>query len=64
MTTSTQGRSATIYQFPARGRFAANVALNEFTEAERLPKVVYGSGWYHDEAIEEAQRARKQAPVV
>lgn len=61
MTTTTQGRSATIYQFPARGRFAASAASTN--ETERLPNIVFGSGWYHDEAIEDAQHARKHAPA-
>jgi hypothetical protein len=61
MTTSTWGGSAQIYQFPPRGRFALNagdaaqsrIAL----EAQALPKVASGSGWYHDAAIQD-ERAR------
>ena len=56
--------SARIYQFPARGRFAASGQREESEPAANatLPrdvKVVASSGWYHDEAIQEAERARK-----
>jgi hypothetical protein len=58
MTTSTSGGSAQIYQFPPRGRFALN-GRNESQAAEALPivKVAAGSGWYHDAAIQEAERS-------
>ena len=56
MTTNAQGGSATIYQFPARGRYAA--AVRERDASVQPANIVYGSGWYHDEAIE-AERARK-----
>ena len=54
--TKAQDGSATIYQFPARGRFAAGAVRED--EKLAAPRVVFGSGWYHDEAIE-AERARK-----
>ena len=57
MTTNAQDGSATIYQFPARGRFALS-APREDVKAVAAPRVVFGSGWYHDEAIE-AERTRK-----
>jgi len=59
MTTNVQGGSATIYQFPARGRFAPRAGNqdSEQATAPRAARVVFGSGWYHDEAIE-AERAR------
>jgi Protein of unknown function (DUF2735) len=58
MTTSTSGGSAQIYQFPPRGRFALN-GRNESQAAEPQPivKVAAGSGWYHDAAIQEAERS-------
>jgi hypothetical protein len=49
--------SAKIYQFPARGHFAAG-AQREATEPAtsaalaRDVKIVAGSAWYHDEAIQ------------
>jgi len=59
--------SARIYQFPARGRFAAS-GQREATETAAtaataaLPrdvKIVASSGWYHEEAIQLAERERK-----
>jgi hypothetical protein len=57
MTTNVQTRSATIHQFPARGRFAMTEARDESNKAHDLPRVAC-DGWYHDAAIE-AERARK-----
>ena len=51
MTTQNHG-SATIYQFPARGRFAVNAEAGEAKAV--LPhgaKLAVGGAWYHDEAI-------------
>ena len=62
MATSLQRGSATIYQFPLRGRFAAGSDHDEAPTnlvALRAPKTVYGSGWYHDEAIQDANGLRK-----
>jgi hypothetical protein len=56
MATSVQSGSATIYQFPARGRYAKTAA--EQASAAQPAPVVFGSSWYHDEAIE-AERTRK-----
>jgi len=59
MTTLTHG-SATIYQFPARGRFAANAERSE-AAAPALPrgvKLVVGGAWYHDEAIQSEDGGR------
>jgi hypothetical protein len=62
MKTSTSGGSAQIYQFPPRGRFAVNAGDNAqlriTLETQVLPKVAaYGSGWYHDAAIQD-ERSR------
>jgi hypothetical protein len=56
--------SAKIYEFPARGRFAAGGNLDENKRAANLtsPRVaetVLGGAWYHDEAVQDAERARK-----
>ncbi|WP_407518622.1 DUF2735 domain-containing protein [Methylobacterium oryzisoli] len=64
MATSSRPRSAKIYQFPAGGRAgAASVGAEARAAGEpsgpRLPPIVYGSGWYHDAAIQDAERARK-----
>jgi Protein of unknown function (DUF2735) len=59
MSTTVPSGSATIYQFPARGRFAMSAQQNEANVAAlRAPKISFGSSWYHDEAIE-AERTRK-----
>jgi hypothetical protein len=61
--------SATIYEFPARGRYAvggqheeAKSAAMNFTSpnfvSSRNMKAVISNGWYHDEAIE-AERLLK-----
>jgi hypothetical protein len=60
MTSSLHGGSATIYQFPLRGRFAASPSHDESsvaTTAPRAPAIAFGS-WYHEAAIE-AERTRK-----
>jgi hypothetical protein len=60
MTTSTSGGSAQIYQFPPRGRFAVNAGAAQLQitlETQVLPKVAFGSGWYHDAAIQD-ERSR------
>ncbi len=63
MPTSLQSGSATIYQFPARGRFAVGVQSDQAGTAAAVmsphAKIVFGSGWYHDEAIQDAERGRK-----
>ena len=58
--TTNAGGSATIYQFPARGRYAVAAVNSAAEHASATPpaRIVFGSGWYHDEAIE-AERARK-----
>ncbi len=62
MTTSSSASSAgsaTIYQFPARGRFAVPSGESSSDATVRYAKVAAGSSWYHDEAIREAEGARK-----
>ncbi len=56
-------RSATIYTFPQRGRFAATDQREAFepaTTAHIQPgvKIASASGWYHDEAIQAEQRRK------
>jgi hypothetical protein len=51
--------SATIYQFPVGGR-AGREAANRTPELA-LPTVTFGSGWYHDDAIDE-EAARNHRP--
>ena len=62
MTTTSERGSAVIYAFPPRGRFATARGEQKSTTTlapERAVKVAWGSGWYHDEAIREAEQARK-----
>ena len=59
MTTNSDRGSATIYTFPARGRFAAIADTNAAKlKSPEVARVAYGSSWYHDEAIQQAERAR------
>ncbi len=63
MTTSQTG-TATIYQFPKGGRAALASHRDEakhvveFAQAHTA-KVAAGDCWYHEEAIREADRPRK-----
>jgi hypothetical protein len=61
MTTNFQGASAKIYTFPARGRFADSNCCDVATldVAPRIAPVASGAGWYHEEAIREADLTRK-----
>ena len=52
--------SAKIYQFPAGGRRGQAAARHRESQvasesaATRLPKIVVGGSWYHEEAIRES----------
>jgi hypothetical protein len=56
MTANSDRVSAQIFQFPARGRFASAATHDEkpvtATTASRA-KIAMGSGWYHDQAIQD-----------
>jgi hypothetical protein len=54
--------SATIYQFPPRGRFVADddECNRAMAVSPRVTRIAIGSGWYHDDAIREAEQARKK----
>jgi hypothetical protein len=66
MTTNSDRASATIFQFPPRGRFAVADQSDEqpatSLAASRVAKVAMGGAWYHDEAIAEAGRAQQPPP--
>lgn len=56
--------SAKIFVFPARGRFAASAQREQSNRTleqalPRMAKVASGSGWYHDEAIRDAERSHE-----
>lgn len=64
MTTNFERGSAKIYAFPARGRFVATSQCAEpkvevTPASSRVAQAAVGSGWYHDEAIRNAERDRK-----
>jgi hypothetical protein len=50
---------ATIYTFPARGRFAVAEQSDDAQAAARVSRVSGASSWYHEEAVREADRNRK-----
>jgi hypothetical protein len=59
MTTNIVRESAKIYEFPVRDA----ARLNAMRERMTPKPVIYESGsasWYHEEAIREAEQARKQ----
>ncbi|MGE0035859.1 MAG: DUF2735 domain-containing protein [Xanthobacteraceae bacterium] len=64
MTTTREFGTARIYQFPRGGRAALAdrrddaKRVAEFAQA-RTAKVAAGDCWYHEEAIREADRLRK-----
>jgi len=60
MKTSSDRASAQIYQFPARGRVASiaqDVTPAAKPTSPQAVKAAGGSGWYHEAAIEDAERA-------
>ena len=64
MATSHDGGSAEIYQFPPRGRFAVAGRRDESKSAApialaHLATTAFSGSWYHEEAVQEAERARK-----
>ena len=64
MTTNSHGGSAKIYQFPAGGRAGPGSCRDEARPVEnfaasRIAKVASGSAWYHEEAVQSAERVRK-----
>ena len=64
MTANSYGGSAKIYQFPAGGRAGLGSHRDEARPVEnfaasRIAKVASGSAWYHEEAVQSAERVRK-----
>ena len=64
MDTNFRHPTAKIYTVPARGQ-ATIGARHEDPQpvadlrSHRLPTVEFGSGWYHDAAVRDAERTRK-----
>ena len=64
MSTNLYRGSATIYAFPARGRFAVGAHREDAKPAAelrspRMSETVLTGSWYHEEAVREADRTRK-----
>lgn len=65
MSANIQRESAKIYAFPTKAQLASGYRRDkatmeaEVTAALRLKRTDFGSGWYHDAAIEEAASGRK-----
>jgi hypothetical protein len=64
MSEETQRKSAQIFQFPAGGRATLSTRREAAKPVDdlntaRFAKVAFGSSWYHEEAIQEADKARK-----
>jgi hypothetical protein len=68
MTTSLNRGSAKIYQFPARVRSALGSQRDDAKSGEnaaapnlpsRFPSASFGGAWYHEEAVQDAERAGK-----
>lgn len=66
MSENSHRKSAKIYQFPAGGRATWKSQREPARPAvvDQLPfgvtKVAAGSAWYHDAAIEDADKGRKR----
>jgi hypothetical protein len=65
MTTNIHRESAKIYQFPSRISTTVDGHRDEVKSATtltspRVAEAASGSGWYHDAAVKEAERARKR----
>ncbi len=64
MDTNVRRESAKIYEFPRRPRGLADTYRRGDRLAAELssvhaPTIEFGSGWYHQAAVEEAQRPGK-----
>jgi hypothetical protein len=65
MATSLHQESAKIIPFPPRGSLARGGSRQDAkaiadAASPRAPKIVVGSGWYHEAAIQEAERVVKR----
>ncbi len=65
MAASSHKETAKIYTFPVRARTTGPEAYHGSAKpvadlsAARLPRVDFGSGWYHDAAIQDTSEPRK-----
>ncbi|ACA18912.1 hypothetical protein M446_4571 [Methylobacterium sp. 4-46] len=57
-----QRETAKIYQFPLRNRAAPAARRPQAEAGERATRyadAAFGAGWYHEAAIQDADRSRK-----
>jgi Protein of unknown function (DUF2735) len=62
MTTNVLQRSAQIFKFPPRGRFATggnDSALNKPALFTQQAVIAASGAWYHDEAVRDEEQPRK-----
>ncbi|GJE62463.1 DUF2735 domain-containing protein [Methylobacterium trifolii] len=63
MTTRLHQETAKIYAFPVKTRLAGGRSDSGKPASDlglqRAPEIVYGGSWYHDAAVQEADRSRK-----
>jgi hypothetical protein len=65
MTAKVQHETAKIFAFPTRAQLAAGyrsdklAMASEVADALRLKRTDFGSGWYHDAAIEDSGHGKK-----
>ena len=62
MTTTFHRESAKIYPFPVRGPAQASKRIEKVKavaglKSTQYAEVVFGSGWYHEAAIRDAERS-------
>ena len=64
MNETSQRESAKIYQFPAGGRGSKSTGRGPQAKIKELSAQYavtdYGSGWYHDAAVRDAEPASKR----
>ncbi len=61
MTMTSPRGSARIYEFPVGGRRnSSRTDTAKLAETARLPIMEFGSGWYHDAAIQDAKPTGKR----
>jgi Protein of unknown function (DUF2735) len=65
MTANFSQESAKIYQFPATGRKTVEGRREEINSTIdltglRVSAAAFGSGWYHEAAIQESKRIRER----
>lgn len=64
MTGNFQRQTAKIYKFPVMARAVPGIrgepADSAFDPSQRFSDAAFGGSWYHEAAVEEAEKNRKQ----